>query len=53
MNLQESNMQDTTPAERKPYTEPQLIEYGDLETLTTGNSKGGIDLDGQGGSVTL
>ncbi len=28
---------ERAPRERKPYAEPQLIEYGDLETLTRGS----------------
>ncbi len=44
------DIRESAPTERKPYTEPQLIEYGDLETLTTSTGKGGNDTDGQGGS---
>ncbi len=43
------NPQESTPTERKPYAEPQLIEYGDLETLT--QSSHGSDSDPTGGSL--
>jgi hypothetical protein len=46
------NDQTTTPneqtAERQPYTEPRLVEYGDLETLTKGS--GNTDADNVLGS---
>ena len=28
------NEQEPTSTERKPYSEPQLVEYGDLDVLT-------------------
>ncbi len=31
------NALESIPTERKPYAEPQLIEYGDLEALTQGS----------------
>jgi hypothetical protein len=34
---------------RKPYGEPQMVEYGDIETLT--QVVGGAPLDGQLGSL--
>jgi hypothetical protein len=37
------DLQETTPKERKPYAEPELIEYGDLETLTQAGGGGGTD----------
>ncbi len=37
------DLQETTPGERKPYAEPQLIEYGDLETLTGANGRSDAD----------
>jgi hypothetical protein len=41
--------QEPTTTERKPYAEPQLVEYGDLETLTQFLPMGGDD--GDGGSI--
>ncbi len=43
------DMPESTPSERKPYAEPQLIEYGNLETLTT-EAKGAGSADAQPGS---
>lgn len=37
------NVQESTPAERKPYAEPQLVEYGDLEALTRANGRSDAD----------
>jgi hypothetical protein len=34
-------------SERKAYAEPQLIEYGDLETLTRASGGEGNGADGQ------
>ena len=43
------NSQASIPTERKPYAQPQLIEYGDLDILTQGLSAG--PFDGEAGSL--
>ena len=42
---------DEQIVERKPYTEPELVEYGDLITLTQGTS--GANTDTLGGSLPV
>jgi hypothetical protein len=36
-------------SERKPYAEPQLVEYGDIEDLTQAGGTAQIDVDGASG----
>ncbi len=43
------NLLESTPTERKPYAEPQLIEYGDLDTLTQFGGGSNTDLNGGSG----